>query len=100
MIYRVTFMERTNAAGEPTESPSEFADIDFADGVVLSKTFVERTQPSAMHGAESLDEDDSFLSVGSETWDYQVANGRKDEFLAGVQNSRMAMDCVAVGDEN
>jgi hypothetical protein len=38
------------------------------DGVVLDRAFVEKTAPSAMHSEEFLEEDDSFLSVGSETW--------------------------------
>ena len=57
-------------------------------GVVLEKTFVDRTEPEALHGEEELDEDDSFLSVGSETWDYEIADGRQDEFLAALKNSR------------
>jgi hypothetical protein len=61
---------------------------------VLDKTFVERTEPEALHGEEELDEDDSFLSVGSETWDYEIADGRQDEFLAALKNSQMAMECI------
>jgi len=48
----------------------------------------------ALHGEEELDEDDSFLSVGSETWDYEIADGRQDEFLAALKNSQMAMECI------
>lgn len=99
MRYRVTFMERTDAAGQPTEFPPDFVTIDLPDGVVLDRAFVERTEPSAEHSEERLGEDDSFLSVGSETWDYEVANDRKDEFLAAVKNSRLAMECVPLGDD-
>jgi hypothetical protein len=94
MRYRVTFMERTNAAGEPTESPPDYVDIQAADGVILEKSMVQRDEPLAMHGEETLEEDDNFLSVGSETWDYEVADGREKEFLEAVTNSEMAFECI------
>ena len=94
MRYRVTFMERTNASGEPSEFPPDYVAIDLPDGVVLDKTFVEKTKPEAVHSEDRLEEDDDFLSVGSETWDYDVADGRQDDFLAAVRNSEMAMECI------
>lgn len=92
-------MERTNRAGEPSEFPPGYLGIDVPDGVVMDATFVERTAPSALHSQENLEEDDDFLSVGTETWDYAVADGRQDEFLAAVKNSRMAVECEALADE-
>jgi hypothetical protein len=100
MRYRVTFMERTNGAGDPSENPPDYVAIDLPDGVVLDQNFIERTKPEALHSQEELDEDDSFLSVGSETWDYDVADDRQDEFLAAVKNSRIAMECVPLGDSD
>lgn len=94
MKYRVTFMERTNASGQPSEFPPGYLEIDLADGVVLGRAFVERIPPGALHSEETLEENDDFLSVGSETWDYQVARGRDGEFLAAVKNSQMAIECV------
>lgn len=99
MTYRVTFMERTNAAGQPSEAPPEYVNIDIPDGVVLDISFVERTEPPAEHNEERLEEDDDFLSVGSETWDYAVAEGRDDDFLAAVKNSQMAMECLPLDDD-
>ena len=97
--YRVTFMERTNAAGEPSEFPPDYVSIDLPDGVVLDRTFVERTEPAAEHAEERLGEDDDFLSVGSETWDYEVVESRQDEFLAAVKNSQLAMECIPLGQD-
>lgn len=99
MTYRVTFMERTGASGEPSENPTAYVAIDLAEGVVLEKEFVERTEPSAMHVEESLEEDDDFLSVGSETWDYTVAEGRDDDFIAALENSQMVMEYVKLDSE-
>jgi hypothetical protein len=98
MRYRVTFMERTGATGQPSEFPPGYVAIEAAEGVVLDRTFVDRTEPEALHGVEELDEDDSFLSVGSETWDYEIADGRQDEFLDALKNSRIAMECVPLDD--
>lgn len=90
--YRVTFMERTNGNGDPSERPTEYVTLDLADGVVLDKQFVERTEPANLHVQETMDEDDSFLSVGAETWDYEIADGRDDDFIAALKNSQMVMD--------
>jgi len=92
-------MERTNASGEPSEAPPDYVAIDLPDGVVVDRTFVDRAEPLAMREQDDLNqEDDSFLSVGSETWDYDVAEGRDEEFLAAVKNSQMAMECIPLGD--
>ena len=94
MTYRVTFMERTNGKGVPSEFPPDYVEIELPDGVVLDKVFLDRDEPIAVHSEEALEEDDSFLSIGSETWDYEVADGREDDFLAALKNSRMVMDYV------
>ncbi len=92
-------MERTNASANPSEIPTEYLEIDLPDGVVVDQTFVERTEPAAMHSEESLEEDDDFLSIGSETWDYDVADGRESDFLAAIQNSQMVIECVPLDEE-
>ena len=94
MRYRVTFMERTGRDGKPSEFPPDYVEIDVADGVVLDQTFVERDEPLSLHNQDALDEDDDFLSVGSESWDYEIASGREDEFMAALKNSQMAFECV------
>lgn len=94
MRYRVTFMERTDIAGEPTERPPSYLALELPDGVVRRKAFIERTPPDALHNEDQLSEDDSFLSVGSETWDYEVNDHRQEEFLEAVKNSRMVIDNV------
>jgi len=94
MRYRVTFVEHTNAAGVPSEVPPDCVEIQAADGVILDKAMVERDAPLAMHNEESLEEDDSFLSVGSETWDYEIAEGRDREFLEALQKSKIAIEFI------
>jgi hypothetical protein len=98
MRYRVTFMDRTDRAGNPSEKPVDYVEIEAPEGVILDKALVEREQPLAIHNEETLEEDDDFLSIGSESWDYEIADGREQEFLDAVQNSQMALECVALDD--
>jgi hypothetical protein len=86
-------MERTNASAKRV-STGLSGDRSSRWRDYRDKTFVERSEPAALHGEEGLEEDSSFLSVGSETWDYQVASGKKQEFLNAVRNSRMALECI------
>ena len=92
MRYRVVFMERTDAAGERSENPTEYLLPELENGVVRESLFVERTEPEALHSQEVMDEDDSFLSVGSEVWEYDIADGRDRDFLDALQNSRMVLE--------
>jgi hypothetical protein len=92
-------MERTGRSGNPSEKPEAYLEIELNEGVVRDKTFVERDEPAAMHNQDTLDEDDDFLSVGSEVWEYDIAGGREKEFLEAVTNSQMAMECVEVDDD-
>jgi hypothetical protein len=65
---------------------------------VLDQVFVEGDQAIAMHNEDALEEDDDLLSVGSESWDYEIAEDREDEFMAALRNSQMAFECVELDD--
>src|SRR5579871_728184 len=92
MTYRVTFMERTDAKGRNTENPPEFVEPELTDGVVVDCRFVERLEPPNQHVQEEADEDDSFLSIGTEVWEYDVADGRDQEFKDALVNSGMVIE--------
>ena len=51
----------------------------------------------AMHIQETMDEDDSFESIGTEIWEYDVADGREQEFIDAL-NSGMVMDYELLDD--
>jgi hypothetical protein len=89
-------MERTGGDGKPSEFPPDYVEIDVADGVIVDQTFVERAEPLSLHNLDSAEEDDDFLSVGSESWDYDIADGREDEFIAALKNSQMAFECISL----
>ena len=99
MKYRVTFMERTDKAGNPSENPPEFVEPELTDGVVLDAAFVERFEPHSLHGQEVMDEDDSFLSIGTEVWEYDVADGRDREFTDALKNSKMVVEYEEIEEE-
>src|ERR1051326_279170 len=99
MKYRVTFMERTDKAGNPSEQPPKFGEPELTEGSVLDTNFVERLGPDSLHGQEVMDEDDSFLSVGTEVWEYDVAEGCDREFTDALKNSQMVIDYEEVEDE-
>jgi hypothetical protein len=99
MTYRVTFMEQTGVTGAPSEAPTDYVAIELPDGVVLEKLFIDRTEPNALHSEEALEEDDSFLSIGSETWDYEVAEAREEDFITALKNSQMVMEYVRLDEE-
>ena len=92
-------MERTSVTGRSSESPTDYVAIELPDGVVLEKLLIDRTEPEALHSEESLEEDDSFLSVGCETWDYEIDDGREDEFIAALKNSQIVMEYVRLDEE-
>jgi hypothetical protein len=98
MKYRVVFMERTDSKGARTENPPEYVELDLADGVVLDATFVERIEPDSLHVQEVADEDDAFESVGTEVWEYDVADGRESEFLDALRNSQMVIEYESLDD--
>lgn len=98
MKYQVTFMERTDAMGDPSEDPTEYLDMDLPEDLVLDAVFVQRLEPSGMHNQEVMDEDDSFLSVGTEVWEYDIADGRDQEFIDAVRQSRVVIDVVEMNE--
>ncbi len=98
MRYRVMFMERTGATGEPSENPTEYLIPELESGVVKEALFIERDKPAALHSSEELEEDDDFLSVGGEVWEYDVQDGRDRDFTAALENSQMVLDYEVIDD--
>jgi hypothetical protein len=99
MTYRVTFMEQTGVTGAPSEAPTDYVAIELPDRVVLEKLFIDRTKPNALHSEEALEEDESFLSIGSETWDYEVDEAREEDFIPALKNFQMVMEYVRLDEE-
>jgi hypothetical protein len=105
MRYLVTFRKRFDRTGEPNDDPHTL--IDVADGVVEDCEVVETIEPYSLHASEDINsgnesesaEDDGFLAFGTETWVYDIADGREDEFKAAAVNSEVVLEIQDFDDE-
>ncbi|MCC6857915.1 MAG: hypothetical protein IT158_05115 [Bryobacterales bacterium] len=96
--YLVTYRKRFDSEGNPSQAPPLL--LDFPEGVVDTAEFVERLEPASVHVSEDIAgepasesaSDDGFLAFGSETWIYEVAEGREEEFLHAVRNSELTLE--------
>jgi hypothetical protein len=96
MTYRVTFRKRFSGDAEEADRPEAF--IHVLDGVVLNAVKAETIDPPALHSQDVLDEDDNFESIGSETWEYEIAEDRDREFVEALENSGMVLDYEPIDD--
>jgi len=95
MRYKVTFRKRFNPQGEPSDDPKSLVSTE--DGVVQDAEFVEIIEPAGLGVAEDLNEgtgsqesnDSGFLGLGTETWVYDIAEGREKEFTDALIESRV-----------
>jgi len=92
MKYRVIFRERTDQTGERFDNPPDFLDVQLPDGTVLDAVFVGRNRPEALHSSDRIEEDDGFLSVATEIWEYDVAEGRDEDFKNALLNSGVVIE--------
>ncbi len=92
MKYRVVFRERSNEQGEKADDPAGFLDAELPEGTVLDSRFVGRTRPDAQHSSDVLEEDDAFLGISSEIWEFDVGDGKDQDFKDALQNSGVVME--------
>ncbi len=92
MKYRVVFRGRSDRTGDKADEPAGFLDTQLDDDTVVDAVFVGRTAPDALHSSDSEEEDDDFLSLSSEIWEYDVAEGKDEAFKAALLNSGMVME--------
>jgi hypothetical protein len=100
MKYLITFKKRFTETGEEGDDPSDL--VSPADGVILDKVFVERSEPPNRHVTEDANEsgeDDGFLTFGTESWIYEIDDSRTDEFLHELRNSRLVLEFQEMEDE-
>lgn len=105
MRYKVTFRKRFSADGEPADDPKSLVSTE--DGVIEDAEMVEIIEPAGLGVAEDLNEgsgseesnDNGFLNLGSETWVFDIAEGREKEFTDALVESEVVLDFVEVPDE-
>lgn len=92
MKYKVVFRERSSESGEKADDPASFLDTQLDDETVLDSVFVGRNRPDALHSSDVIEEDDAFLSLGTEIWEYDVAEGKDKDFEDALRNSGMVIE--------
>ena len=93
MKYRVVFRERANQQGDKADDPPSFLDAQLDDETVLDAQFVGRLEPGPLHSSDRIEEDDGFLGMATpEIWEYDVADGKDEDFKAALQNSGMVIE--------
>jgi hypothetical protein len=106
MRYKVTFRKRFSPEGEPADDPKSLVSPE--DGVIEDEELVEIIEPAGLGVAEDLNEgtgsqesnDNGFLNLGSETWVFDIAEGREKEFTDALVESRVVLDYEEVPDES
>ena len=90
----MAFAKRFQSDGnESAVNPTADADIDIPDDVVADKVFVGRFDPQSKHSQEVLDEDDAWLGLAAaELWEYDIVDGREQEFIDALRNSETVME--------
>jgi hypothetical protein len=104
--YQVTFRKRFTPEGEPADDPKELVSV--VDGVIESAEFIEMLEPEGLGVAEDLNEgtgsqesnDNGFLALGTETWVYDIAEGREKEFTDALEESQVVLDFEELPDES
>jgi len=106
MKYKVTFRKRFTPEGEPADDPKSLVSPE--DGVIEDEEFVEILEPAGMgvtgdlnEGSGSQDSNDAgFLGMGTETWVFDIAEGREKEFTDSLVESGVVLDFEEVPDES
>src|SRR5690348_7165793 len=106
MRYRVTFRKRFTPEGEPADDPKSL--VSTMDGVVQDEEFIEIIEPAGLGVAEDLNDgagsqesnDNGFLGFGTETWVYDIAEGREKEFTDALAESEVVLDFEEVPDDS
>ncbi len=97
MKYQVTFRQRYDAQGNPSDTPTAF--LNLTDGVIQDVQAVERINPPSLHVEGRMEEDDDFLAYGTEVWEFDVTPGRDQEFKDALVNSEVVLEFQPIEEE-
>jgi hypothetical protein len=99
MRYRVVFRERSDEEGEKADDPASFLDNELDDETVLDSRMIGRITPESQHSSDRVEEDDGFLGMATpEIWEYDVAEGKDQDFKDALRNSGVVMEFEVLGD--
>jgi hypothetical protein len=97
MRYQVTFRKRFDEHGVGSDSPQAL--LNLPDGVIRDSEVVEEIEPDSIAVDGEMDED-QMTPFGSEIWEYVVADSRKDEFIAALEESGVVLEYDEIEDED
>ena len=93
------FRERSDEEGEKADEPSSFLDNELDDETVLDSRMIGRITPESQHSSDRVEEDDGFLGMATpEIWEYDVAEGKDQDFKDALRNSGVVMEFEVLGD--
>jgi hypothetical protein len=96
MRYRVVFRER-GASGRGTAlNPVAFLQGNRAEDIVRHAVFVFRRDPDVTAVPEPLTHDEDLPGLGTQTWEYEVADGKDQEFKDALLNSGSLVEFTAI----
>jgi len=87
MNYRVVFRERRSEKATGGANPVAFLQGSLSDNVVRNSSFVARNGPEAKTTSDPVEADEELSGLGTETWEYEVAEGKDQEFKDALLNS-------------
>jgi len=96
MKYRVVFRERAGANRGVAQNPIGFLQGNLSDSIVRNSRFVVRRDPEFKHTSDQSDDDVEFRHLGTEVWEYDVAEGRDQEFKDALLNSGSIIEFVPI----
>ncbi len=97
MRYRVVFRERVSGRGSPVENPVAFLQANRSEEIVRQAVFVLRKDPEVRSSTDPLTEEQEFLELGTQTWEYEVAEGKDQEFKDALLNSGSILEFTPIG---
>lgn len=96
MRYRVVFRERAGVNRSVAQNPIGFLQGNPPESVVRNSKFVLRKDPEFKGSADSPEDDVEFRHLGTEVWEYEVAEGRDQEFKDALLNSGSILEFAQI----
>jgi hypothetical protein len=96
MRYRVVFRERMSGRDGALENPVAFLQANRSDEIVRQAVFVLRKDPEVRLSTDPFAEDEEFRGLGTHTWEYEVAEGKDQEFKDALLNSGSMLEFTPI----
>lgn len=96
MKYRVVFRERPDVRAGSPKNPVAFLEASHSQKIVRKAVFILRKEPNFVLSTDSLTDDEAFLGLGTETWEYDVVEGKDQDFKDALLNSGCMVEFTSI----